>query len=56
MLKVVYLKCLFLEPLHFAIFIDDIVRVFSEIFKFAYDTKIVSEVNTLNDVRSIQRN
>ena len=40
----------------FVIFIDDInEEVLCEISKFADDTKIVSRVNTLNDIRSMQR-
>ena len=40
----------------FTIFIDDIDdQVLCEIYKFADDTKIASRVNTLNDVRSVQR-
>ena len=43
-------------PLLFTIFIDDIdEEVLCEISKFADDTKIASRVNTLNDIRSIQR-
>ena len=40
-----------LGPLLFKIFIDDI----DEISKFADDTKIASRVNTVNDIRSMQR-
>ena len=56
-LEVVYRKCLFQDqPLLFTIFIDDIYEeVLCEISKFADDTKIASRVNTLNDIRSIQR-
>ena len=44
-----------LEPL-FTIFIDDINdEVLCEISKFADDTKLASRVNTLNDIRSVQR-
>ena len=40
----------------FTIFIDDIdEEVLCEISKFAGDTKIANPVNTLNDVRSMQR-
>ena len=46
-----------LEPLLFTILIDDIdEQVICEISKFADDTKITSQVNTLNGVRSLQRN
>ena len=45
-----------LRPLLFTIFIDDIVEeVLCEISKFADDTKRASRVNTLNDIKSIQR-
>ena len=45
-----------LGPLLFNIFIDDIdEQVLREISKFAGDTKITSRVNTLNDIRSMQR-
>ena len=45
-----------LGPLLFTIFIDDIdEEVLGEISKFADDTKIASRVNTLNDIRSMQR-
>ena len=45
-----------MEPLLFTIFIDDTdEKIFCEIPKFAGDTKIASQVNTLNDIRSIQR-
>ena len=41
----------------FTIFIDDIdEKVLCEISKFADDTKIVNPINTLNDIRSMQRN
>ena len=40
-----------LGPLHFAIFIDDIdEEVLCEVSNFADDTKIVSRVNSLNDI------
>ena len=46
-----------LRPFLFTIFIDDIdEKELYESSKFADDTKITSQVNTLNDVRSIQRN
>ena len=45
-----------LGPLLFTIFIDDIDdELFCEISKFADDTKIASRVNTLKDIRSMQR-
>ena len=45
-----------LGPLLFTIFIDDIDEgVLFKISKFADDTKIASHVNTLNDIRSVQR-
>ena len=45
-----------LGPLLFTIFIDDIdEQVLCEISKFADDTKIASQVNTLNDIRLLQR-
>ena len=45
-----------LGPLFFTIFIDDInEQVICEISKFADDTIIASRVNTINDVRSLQR-
>ena len=45
-----------LGPLIFTILIEDINEdAFCEISKFADDTKIVSRVNTLNDIRSMQR-
>ena len=45
-----------LGPLLFTIFIDDIdEEVLCEISKFADDTKIASLVNTLNDIRLMQR-
>ena len=45
-----------LGPLLFVIFIDGIdEEVLCEISKFADDSKIASRVNTLNDVRSMQR-
>ena len=51
------LKGSVLGPLLFTIFIDDIdEHILCEISKFAGDTKIASRVNTLNDVRSLQRN
>ena len=44
-----------LGPILFTIFIDVIVEeVLCEISKYADDTKIVSRVNTLNDIRSMQ--
>ena len=40
----------------FTIFIDDIdEEIVCEISKFADDAKIASRVNTLNDIRSMQR-
>ena len=43
-------------PLRFTVFIDDIdEEVPCEISKFAYDTKTASRVNTLNDIRLLQR-
>ena len=43
-------------PLLFTIFIDDIdEEALCEISKFADDTKITSQVNTLNDIRSMQK-
>ena len=45
-----------LGPLLFTIFIDDIDKeILYEISKFADNTKIASQVNTLNNIRSIQR-
>ena len=45
-----------LGPLRFKIFIDDIdEEVLCEISKFADDNKIASRVNTLNNMRSMQR-
>ena len=45
-----------LGTLLYAIFIDDIdEEVLCKISKFADDRKIASRVNTLNDIRSIQR-
>ena len=45
-----------LGPLLFTIFIGNIdEEVLFEISKFADDTKIASRVNTLNDIRSMQR-
>ena len=42
--------------LHFTIFTDDIdEEVLCKIYKFADDTKIASQVNTLNDIISLQR-
>ena len=45
-------------PLHFTIFIDDDLDEdeLCEISKFADDTKIASQVSTLNDIKSMQRN
>ena len=44
------------RPLLCTIFIDDIDQeVHCEISKFPDDTKIASRVNTLNDIRSVQR-
>ena len=52
----VYRKGLFIGPLLFTIFIDDTdEEILCEISKFADDTKIASQVNTFNDIRSIQR-
>ena len=45
-----------LEPLLLTIFNDDIdEEILCETSKFTYDTKIASRVNTLNDIRSMQR-
>ena len=53
-LEVVYRKGLFWVL--FTIFIDDIdEEVLCEIYKFADEAKIASQVNTLNDIRSMQR-
>ena len=56
-LEVVYRKGLFWDHFFFlTIFIDGIdEEVFFEIFKFADDTIIASQVNTLNDIISMQR-
>ena len=45
-----------LGPLLFTIFIDDIdEKVLGEISRFTDDTKIAIRVNTLNDIRLMQR-
>ena len=45
-----------LGPLLFTIFIDDIdEEALCELYKFADDTKIAGRVNTVNDIRSMQR-
>ena len=54
-LEVLYCRVCF-GTTFFTIFIDDIdEEVLCEISKFADDTKIASRVNTLNDIRSMQR-
>ena len=45
----------FLGPLLFTIFINDIDEVIYKISKFADDSKIASQVNSLNDIRTMQR-
>ena len=50
------MECNVLGPFPFTIFIDDMdEEVLCEISKFADDAKIASLVNTLNDIRSLQR-
>ena len=44
-----------LGPFLFTIFINDIDEIVYDISKFADDTKIASWINTLNDIRSMQR-
>ena len=54
-LEVVYHKVLFLDHLILQSIHDRDAKVLCEIFKFADDTKIASQVNTLNNLRSMQR-